>query len=160
MNQLECDALLFDLDGVLIDSASCITRHWEEWARKHGIDVNAVMQIAHGLRTVETIRLMAPYLDAEQEAEQFTAAEIDDTDGVVASEGALALLDGLPSDAWAIVTSGSRELASARLRRAGLPTPQALVSGEDVKQGKPAPEPYLEGSNRLGKAAQDCLAGC
>jgi sugar-phosphatase len=157
MTQLECDAILFDLDGVLIDSSSCITRHWEEWARQHGLEMAAVMQVAHGLRTVETMRLLAPHLDAEKEAERFTATEVVDTDGVVPIEGALPLLEGLPNGTWAVVTSGSRDLAMARLRRAGLPIPQALVSGDDVTQGKPAPEPYLMGAKRLGKAVERCV---
>ena len=157
MTQLECDAILFDLDGVLIDSTSCITRHWEEWTRQHGLEMAAVMQVAHGLRTVETIRLVAPHLDAEKEAERFTVVEVADTEGVVAIEGALPLLKGLPKGVWAIVTSGSNELAMARLRRAGLPIPQILVSGDDVRQGKPAPEPYHVGAKRLGKAVERCV---
>jgi len=157
MTQLECDAILFDLDGVLIDSTSCITRHWQEWTRQHGLETTAVMQVAHGLRTVETIRLVAPHLDAEKEAERFTAVEVVDTEGVEAIEGALPLLEGLPEGVWAIVTSGSNELAKARLKRAGLPIPQTLVSGDDVRQGKPAPEPYLVGAKRLGKAVERCV---
>jgi len=157
MAQLKCDAILFDLDGVLIDSTSCITRHWEEWTRQHGLEVAAVMQVAHGIRTVETIRLVAPHLDAEKEAERFTAVEIADTEGVVVIEGASQLLEGLPEGVWGIVTSGDNELAVARLRRAGLPIPRVLVTGDDVKQGKPSPEPYLVGAQRLGIAVERCV---
>jgi sugar-phosphatase len=157
MTQLECDAILFDLDGVLIDSTICITRHWEEWAGQHGLEMAAVMRVAHGLRTVETMRLVAPHLDAEKEAERFTAVEVVDTEGVVPIEGAFQLLNGLPDDAWAIVTSGSNELAKARLRRAGLPVPRIFVTGDDVRQGKPAPEPYLVGAERLGRAVERCV---
>ena len=157
MTQLECEAILFDLDGVLIDSTSCITRHWEEWTRQHGLEMATVMQVAHGLRTVETMRLVAPFLDAEKEAERFTAAEIADTDGVVAIEGAFEMLTALPKGVWAIVTSGSYELAKARLRRAGLPIPDTLVSGDDVRHGKPAPEPYLVGASRMGKSVESCV---
>jgi sugar-phosphatase len=157
MTQLVCEAILFDLDGVLIDSTSCITRHWQEWAHQHGLDMAAVMRVAHGIRTVETIRLVAPHLDAEKEAERFTAAEVLDTEGVVVIDGALPLLKGLPEGAWAIVTSGSSDLARARLKRAGLPIPETLVSGDDVRQGKPAPEPYLVGAERLGKAVERCV---
>jgi sugar-phosphatase len=158
MRQLACDAVLFDLDGVLIDSTSCITRHWAAWAGRHGLDVSAVMQVAHGFRTIETMRLVAPHLDVEKEAEVFTAGEIADTNGVVAIEGALQLLSALPGDAWAVVTSGSAELAAARMRRAELPIPATLVTADDVRRGKPAPDPYLLGATRLGVAAERCVA--
>ena len=156
-NQLKCDAVLFDLDGVLIDSTSCIVRHWQVWADQHALDINRIMQVAHGIRTIETIRLVAPHLDAETEAEQFNAGEVVDTDGVVAIDGADRVLAALPEGAWTIVTSGSSELATARLRHAGLPVPGLLVTADDVKQGKPAPEPYLVGAQRLGIAPDRCV---
>jgi len=156
MTQLECDAILFDLDGVLIDSTACIARHWREWAGQHGLEVAAIMQVAHGIRTVETIRLVAPHLDAEEEAARFTASEVVDTEGVVEIEGASVLLNALPADVWAVVTSGSKELATVRLRRAGLPIPRTLVTADDVKKGKPAPEPYLVAAKRIGVAAARC----
>ena len=155
---LACDSILFDLDGVLIDSTSCITRHWEAWAVRHDLELSAVMQAAHGIRTVETMRLVAPHLDVENEAERFTAGEIADTDGVVVIAGAAELLAALPRDAWAVVTSGSAELATARLRRAGLPVPSALVTADDVQRGKPAPDPYLLGAARLGLPVESCVA--
>jgi sugar-phosphatase len=155
--RVECDAILFDLDGVLIDSGICIVRHWREWAHQHGLDPAAIMRVAHGMRTVETMRLVAPHLDAEEEAEHFTAYEVVDTEGVVAIEGASQLLNRLLQDVWAIVTSGSRELATARLRRASLPIPRTLITADDVKQGKPAPEPYLVAAKRLGIAPSRCV---
>ena len=157
MIQLECDAILFDLDGVLIDSTACITRHWSKWAQQHGLDIAAIMRVAHGIRTVETMRLVAPHLDAEEEAKRFTAAEIVDTEGVIAIEGALQLLNRLPADVWAIVTSATKELATARLRQVGLPVPSTLVTASDVRRGKPAPEPYLVAAKRMGIAAERCV---
>jgi sugar-phosphatase len=144
------DALLFDLDGVLIDSTGNIIRHWRNWAEHHGLDFEAILRTAHGVRSVETIRRYAPGLDAEQEAARIEALEVADTDGVVAMPGARALLEGLPAGKWAIVTSGTEALARARLNRAGLPIPQVLVTADDVHNGKPAPDPYLLGAQRLG----------
>lgn len=157
MKYLTCDALLFDLDGVLIDSSSAIVRNWQKWGDRHNIDVAAIMKVAHGVRSVETIRQVAPHLDAEAEAAWLTVAEVADTAGVTAMPGARQLLAALPTDTWAIVTSGSRDLAQARLRAAALPIPAQIVTADDVTQGKPAPEPYLLGAQRLGLAPARCL---
>ena len=155
--QLECDAILFDLDGVLIDSTTCIIRHWKHWADQHQLNLDDIMQVAHGIRTIETIRMVAPHLDAKQEEEAFTAREIADTEGVLVIDGARRILESLPQDAWAIVTSGSFELATARLKRAGLPIPGVLITADQVTQGKPAPEPYVVGAKRLGVPVERCV---
>ena len=157
MAEFCCQAVLFDLDGVLVDSNACIARHWEDWGQRHGLDFTEVMNIAKGIRTVEAIRLITPDADAEAEAAAFAAAEIADTWGVTALEGALALLEAIPRDAWAVVTSANKEVALARLRSAGLPIPDVLVGAEDVNQGKPSPEPYLVGASRLGFPEHACL---
>jgi sugar-phosphatase len=156
--QLRCAALLFDLDGVLVDSSASIQRNWKKWADLHGIDLTSVMRSSYGVRTVDTMRILAPHLDAEQEAARLTAAETSDTEGVAAIDGALILLQGIPPNRWAVVTSGSRELAMARLGRAGLPIPSVLISSGDVQHGKPAPDPYLEGARWLGYPPEDCAA--
>lgn len=156
-NFLTCEAILFDLDGVLIDSSRCIRRHWEAWTRQHELDMESLMRVAHGLRTIETMRHVAPHLDVEQEAKRFEKIEIADTEGVVKIEGASQILESLPGHIWGIVTSGSQALARARLKRAGLPIPDTLISGDDVKRGKPAPDPYLLGAKRMGVTIGQCV---
>jgi sugar-phosphatase len=158
MAQVACDSVLFDLDGVLIDSSTCITRHWRWWAQKHGLNLAAIMGVAHGMRTVETMRLVAPHLDVEAEAARFTAREVAETDGVVQIEGAFELLTMLPADAWAVVTSAGLDLARSRMQRAGLPFPHLFVTSDDVKRGKPAPEPYLVAAERMGMQVAQCVA--
>jgi sugar-phosphatase len=155
--RLVCDALLFDLDGVLIDSTPCIVRHWREWSKIHGLDPDTVLAAAHGMRTIETMRTVAPHLDVAAEAACFTAHEVADTVGVTAIPGAVALLSSLPPDAWAIVTSAGRALAKARLRQAGLLIPKVIVSADDVARGKPDPEPYLTGARRAGSPPGRCV---
>lgn len=157
MTQLTCDGLLFDLDGVLIDSTPAIVYHWTYWANLHQLDINAILQISHGMRTIETMRQIAPHLDVEKEAREFTAREVAETQGVVAIVGARELLHGLPDDAWAIVTSASLDLAKARLTRAGLPIPKTMVTADQVQRGKPDPEPYLLGAKRLGLSVDQCV---
>lgn len=154
---LKCDAVLFDLDGVLVDSSQCITRHWQEWADRHDLDIHQIMQVAHGLRSGDTMRLVAPHLDIEAEERQYMAMEEIDHAGVTAIEGARQVLRALPEDSWAIVTSGSSRLARGRLAYVGLPIPGALVTAEDVREGKPSPEPYLLGAKRLGVPFDKCV---
>lgn len=115
------------------------------------------MQIIHGRRSIEIIRLIAPHLDAEKETEVHTAREINSVSGVVEINGARRILNSLPEDSWAIVTSGSSELAGARLDHVALPIPKVLVTSDDVQKGKPAPEPYLVGAKQLGVIAERCV---
>ncbi len=149
--------MIFDLDGVLVDSRVVIERHWRQWATQHNLDMAEIMHVAHGRRTVETIRLVAPYLDAEAEAARFEASEAFDTDGLVEIDGAARLVRSLPGDSWAVATSGSRDIAITRLGYAGVPRPTVLVTADDVKQGKPDPEAYLLASERLGVAPEGCV---
>ncbi len=149
--------MLFDLDGVLVDSTESVERHWTAWAQEHGLDVKKVRSMIHGRRTVEAVRAVAPHLDAETEASKLDARQATDTTDIVPLPGAAQVLERLALQRWAVVTSGSRELASSRLRSAGLPLPAVFVCAEDVSQGKPAPEGYLIAARTLEKAPGDCV---
>jgi sugar-phosphatase len=157
MTHLECDAVLFDLDGVLVDSAECVERHWRRWAMEHQLDRDEILRVAHGRPTGDTIRLVAPHLPAEEEAARLDAAEAFDTDGVKAVEGAAQLVHLLPQDAWAIATSGTRDTAMTRLRHTGVPVPSVLITADDVKRGKPNPEAYLLAAARLDVRPEKCI---
>lgn len=154
--RVECAAVLFDLDGVLVDSTAHIERQWSDWAASKGLDPEPFLRVCHGRRAVETIRLAAPQLDAEAEVARFRDQPVDNV-ALVPLPGARDLLDILAGAPWAIVTSGARRFALARLAAAELPTPLILVSAEDVRRGKPSPEGYLRAAELLGVPPDDCL---
>lgn len=157
MFQLTCDAILFDLDGVLVDSSAVIERQWRRWATQNGIDMAAIQRIWHGRRATEIISEVAPHLNVAEEAKWMRDAEANDIEGVIAHAGALALLRLLPEGAWAIATSGPHPVAVARLNAVGLPIPTTFITGDDVRHGKPNPEPYLRAAEGLGIAPDRCV---
>ena len=157
MTVFQCDGVIFDLDGVLIDSATVIERHWWKWANKHGIDPAESLHAILGLTTAEGIRLVAPHLDAEAEADEIDRAEAKDTEGVVAYAGVELLLDSIPTGWWGIATSGTRDTAVARIRTAGLKIPEVLISANDVTRGKPEPEPFLLAAQRMKVQPERCV---
>ncbi|HJV42919.1 HAD-IA family hydrolase [Caulobacter sp.] len=154
----EFAAFLFDMDGTVLTSIVASERVWGVWARRHGLDVEAVFKCIHGRRAVETVRSFnIPDVDEDAEVRWLMEAEIADTDGIDAIEGAAAFLSALPADRWAVVTSAPRALAKVRLAAAGLPIPAVLVTAEDVERGKPAPDCFLLAAQRLSHAIEDCL---
>ncbi|WP_214475476.1 HAD-IA family hydrolase [Mesorhizobium sp. dw_380] len=151
-------AFLFDMDGTLINSIASAERVWSDWARRQGLDVAAFLPTIHGVRAIETIAGLAlPGVDPAHEADLLLKAEAADLDGIVPIAGAVAFLNALPPERWAIVTSAPRELALLRMKAAGIPVPAVLVAAEDVSRGKPAPDCFRLGAERLGVDARDCL---
>src|SRR5512132_3882031 len=150
-------ALLFDLDGVLADSTRSVVRAWSAWARRVGIEPDELLPTVHGRRAIETIRAVRPELDAEAELATLVADETTDNADTEEIPGARALVSGLPADAWAIVTSGLREVATARLVASGVPIPRVMITAESIQRGKPDPECYLRGAQALGVAPRDCV---
>lgn len=151
-------AFLFDMDGTILSSIAAAERVWRRWALEHGIDVATLFATMHGVRAIDTVaRHAPPGIDPRTEADRITLMEIDDVEGTEPIAGAAAFLSAIPEGRWAIVTSAPRPLALARLRASGLPIPSVLVTAEDVTTGKPSPEGYLLGAERLGVAAADCL---
>lgn len=154
---LRCAAVLFDLDGVLVDSAACVEATWRRWASEHHLDPGAVIATAHGRRTIDTVRLVAPHLLAENEVAALGASESTTTAGIFEVPGARALVDHLPSAAWGIVTSGIQSVAAQRIQHTGLPMPRVLICADEVRVGKPDPEGYLAAAHRLGVAPEGCV---
>ncbi len=154
---LTCSAVLFDLDGVLVDSTPVVERVWTKWANEHGLDPDYVVRWAHGRRSIETIRRVAPQMDAAKENVKVERLEIEDLEGVRAIEGAAELLGSLPPGHWTVVTSATRALAEARMSYVHLPLPKDAITAEMVERGKPDPEPYLKGAALLRFAPSECL---
>lgn len=157
MQNFDCSAILFDLDGVLVDSTRSVDRFWRLWAQDNGLDPDEAVNVAHGRRTIETLGILVPHVDAEAEAVRLEKLEADSTEGVSVMPGAAELVNSLPRDRWCVVTSGTRYLATRRLAAGNLPVPDILVTADDVKNGKPHPEPYRKGAALLGVDPHKCL---
>jgi len=157
MNEISCAALLFDLDGVLINSTPAVARVWKRWAIEHSFNPAEVVARAHGRPSLTTIREYLPNADHEAENREVERREIEDLEGVIPLPGALDLLASLPSDRWTIVTSCTRPLAEVRIQAAGLPLPRKLITSNDIQHGKPHPQPYLKGAAILGFPAEECI---
>lgn len=157
MSLLKCHGFLFDMDGVLVDSRAVVDRCWRRWAARHGMDAEPIIAVAHGRRSSDTMRDIAPHLDIGAEVAWLDEAERIDMDGVVAMPGAVALLSHLPGVSWAIVTSAGDALARERLAVCGLPIPRVLIASERISNGKPAPDGYRAGARALGIDPAECV---
>ena len=153
---VQCGAVLFDCDGVLVDSDASIRRSFERWASPRGIDGVALYAASRGRRSIDSIRIEAPHLDSAFENTQFEQIELDDAPTVTAIRGARRLTT-TPGLRWAVVSSGTRLLVNARLAAARIGAPAVIVAGDDLTHGKPHPEGYLRAAMQLGVAPADCV---
>jgi sugar-phosphatase len=157
---VETKGLLFDMDGVLISSIGSVVRCWQRWCKQYGVPNAAQFQVPHGTRAVDIVRMLKPEFDEAQVAEGLHAIEemeLADTADLMVLPGVKALLERLPLERWAVVSSATRRLLIGRLAAAGLPVPERVISGDMVVRGKPNAEPYRRGAELLGFAPGECV---
>ena len=154
---LDVDGLLIDCDGVLVDSHSAAAVAWNLWAKRWAPEFDFHRDVEHGRRISDVVaELISAPSDVETAAAELIQQELDHGTDVVAIPGAGELLDSSPAGSWAVVTSGGRAIATARMASAGLPAADVLVTGEDVENGKPFPDPYLVAAQRLHLSPARC----
>lgn len=152
------DAFLFDMDGTLLNSIAIVERIWRRWADRMGLDGAALLKNIHGMRAVDVVRaLNLDGIDPVAEAAELLRQEMEDVEGIIPIPGAIAFLNGLPEDRWAIVTSAPRALAELRMKAAGIPQPRVTICAEDIVLGKPNPQGYIKGATALGTSSKHCV---
>jgi mannitol-1-/sugar-/sorbitol-6-phosphatase len=149
--------ILFDMDGVLISSIGSVERSWTKWAADHSVDPAVAIKMAHGRRAIETVRALRPDLNDVEELARLEDMEVADNEGVASLGGVQRILQLLPVNRWAVVTSATERLAMSRMQYGGIPMPRYVVTADKVIKGKPDPEPYLEGAKLLGLRPEECL---
>lgn len=157
MSEFSVAGLLFDCDGVLVDSLERAADAWDAWSAEWAPQFDFRRDVVHGRRAADTVAGLVAPADVAGAIASLDELEVHYVDGIVAIPGVDALVRSLPDDRWAVVTSGIRRLALARIAATGLPSPSRLVTAEDVSNGKPDPEPYRRGAELLGLAKRDCV---
>jgi mannitol-1-/sugar-/sorbitol-6-phosphatase len=157
MRQLNCKAILFDMDGTLIDSTEASEFTWRRWALAHHVPFENVLEVHHGRRPEETIAIVAPHLNALEEAKIIYNAQESLIEGIYPIKGAKGFFESVPKDRRAIVTSATRKIVDLRFEIVGLKPPEVCVTAESLKTGKPDPEGYLEAARRLRFEAKECI---
>lgn len=156
---MRCKAILFDMDGTLVDSTQVVELAWGGWAARHKIPLADVLSFSHGRPTIATLEHFLPGRDHAQELEELARFEETQTEGILAVPGAAEILYALQKQnhRWAIVTSADRKLAEIRIIAAGLLLPKVLVPIDEIRNGKPDPEGFLHAAEQLGVAPEDCI---
>jgi mannitol-1-/sugar-/sorbitol-6-phosphatase len=154
---VQTKGLLFDMDGVLISSIGSVRRSWRKWAKIYDIPDADNYEVPHGMRAIEIVKSLRPDIDPKVGLDVIEDIEVEDTDDMKVLPGVKALLESLPADRWAIVTSATKRLTVERLKVAGLPLPERLITADMVERGKPDPEPYRRGAELLGFRSEDCI---
>jgi len=155
--KIETKGLLFDMDGVLISSIGSVERCWRRWAKIYDVPGADKYEVPHGMRAIDIVKMLRPDIDAEEGLRVIEDMEVEDTGDLRVLPGVKKLLEELPPERWAIVTSCTRRLLLGRLAAAGLPVPSRIISGDMVERGKPDPEPYRRGAALLGFDPEDCV---
>jgi mannitol-1-/sugar-/sorbitol-6-phosphatase len=154
---LRVRGILFDMDGVLVSSLGSVERSWKTWAETRGIDPALAIRTAHGRRAIETVRMLRPDLNDEQELKWIEDMEVEDNEGLEILHGVKPILESLPEKYWTVVTSATDRLARARMAYGGIPVPARMITADMVAKGKPDPEPYRRGAELLGLQPEECL---
>jgi sugar-phosphatase len=154
---VEAAGILFDMDGVLVSSIGSVNRCWKRWAEHYGLPNADAVQIEHGTRAVDMIAKLMPGLDVAEGLRLIEDMEIEDVSDLKVLPGARALLESLPPERWAIVTSATYRLLLGRLKAAELPVPERIISGDMVERGKPDPEPYRRGAELIQSPPAECI---
>jgi len=157
MVRASAEGILFDMDGVLISSIAGVVRCWRRWAAHYGVPNADKIEVPHGVRAIELMDLFKPGVDKVEGLKLIEDMEIEDVGDLVTLPGARELLESLPLERWAIVTSATRRLTLGRLKAAKLPVPERLIAGDEVVKGKPDPEPYVRGAGLVGAQPKDCI---
>jgi sugar-phosphatase len=155
--RFECDAVLFDIDGTLVDSTAAVERTWHTWADSHGFDPNVILETSHGRRSIDVVSELIAGEHVQAAVDELIAIGETDLDGVIALPGAGKALAAVRGQRWAAVTSGEARIMLPRLEAAGLTPPEVMITADDVTRGKPDPEGYTMAAHRLGVDPQRCL---